>query len=132
MFSMIGAAKFRLIVLNRWSQMISHSTKILADVFSIACVVNTVMSKLTWSNPSPLSLTSPSYRDMEVVLLASLRNSISIPKEENHGISFTSAVGPQIARHRQNLLGGRNLLGDLLVDATQRDAGAAVWGVGHS
>jgi hypothetical protein len=69
---------------------------------------------------------------MEVVLLATFRNSISIAKEGNHGISFTSAAGPQIARHRQNLLGGRNLLGDVLDDAIQRDASAAVRGVGHS
>jgi len=44
-------------------------------------------------------------------------NSISIAKEGNHGISYTSAVGPESARHRQNLLGGRNLLGDFLDDA---------------
>jgi hypothetical protein len=69
---------------------------------------------------------------MEVVLSASFRNSISIAKEGNHGISFTSAIGPQIARHRQNLLGGSNLLGDVLDDAIQRDASAAVRGVGHS
>jgi hypothetical protein len=69
---------------------------------------------------------------MEVVLSVSFRNSISIAKEGNHGISFTSAVGPQIARHRQNLLGGCNLLGDVFDDAIQRDASAAVRGVGHS
>jgi hypothetical protein len=66
------------------------------------------------------------------VILSFLRNSISIAKGGNHGISFTSAVGPQIARQRQNLLGGRNLLGDVLDDAIQRDASAAVRGVDHS
>src|SRR6266436_5038024 len=64
--------------------------------------------------------------------IASFRTSISIAKGGNHGISFTSAVGPQIAPHGQNLLGGRNLLGDVLADAIQRDASAAVRGVGHS
>jgi hypothetical protein len=57
---------------------------------------------------------------------------MSIAKGENHGLSFTSAVGPQIVRHRKNLLGGLNLLGDVLDDAIQRDASAAVRGVGHS
>jgi hypothetical protein len=63
---------------------------------------------------------------------ASFRNSTSIAKEENHGLFFTTAIGPQIVRHRQNLLGGRNLLGDVLDDAIHYDASAAVWRVGHS
>src|SRR5262245_3660360 len=85
-------------------------------------------------NTCPRMVSSSLWKIGRVVniTLASFRNSIPIAKEGHHGISFTSAVGPQIARHLQNLLGGRNLLGDVLDDAFQRDASAAARGVGHS
>jgi hypothetical protein len=58
---------------------------------------------------------------------ASFRNAISIAKGGNHEISFTSAVGPQIARHNHNLPGGR------LDDAIKRgDERAAARRIGHS